>query len=329
MARSFSYHVRVGTYCVSFFARLHRHVTATRFSRGSLRSTMRVLLFAVAVLGSLASISALPSGFEDQSVLSDALGGGFPTDFAFFQDLLVVVEKSGQILVFQDTDGDSSYATKTEALDMTSAVCDNNENGVQGVGIHPDFETTRYLYVYYTFNKGGGDCESEDNVVVNRLSRFVLPETYVVDSTTETVLMETQPLEFATHNGGDINFGADGNLYVSVGDGGYEDTSILNEGNLLGSILCLTPDGDIPATNPFVGEDSVRCNVGGVVAEEGQKCQEIYALGYRNPFRFAIDASVTDKVVINLNDVGSSGFEEINRIGTDFAGMLFLLSWRP
>ena len=189
--------------------------------------------------------------------------------------------------------------------------------------------TNMFSFIWYTFNKRGNCNEDIDNGPVDRLSRFVLPESNKVDLASETVFFETSALEYDHHNGGDIEFGVDGNMWVTVGDGGSTWTAVSNNpGNLLGSMVRLTLDGDIPADNPYVGDaDAVRCNVNGVppVNDDGlptgTKCLEIWATGLRNPFRFAVDPNVQDKVRFYVNDVGQGLWEEISEGGTDFKGV--------
>jgi glucose/arabinose dehydrogenase len=208
-------------------------------------------------------------------------------------------------------------------------VCANSERGVEGVEVHPDFETNRYIFIYYTFNKNG-NCDEDPFIgPVNRLSRFVLPTNNIIDISSETVFFETQSLEYDHHNSGDIEFGNDGNMYVTVGDGGSTFSGVSSDpGNLLGSMIRLTADGDIPTDNPFTfqsGEsNSVRCNATGLPpagSPAGAKCQEIFAMGLRNPFRMAMDPNTAADVVrFYVNDVGQAKWEEISEGGSDFIG---------
>jgi glucose/arabinose dehydrogenase/PKD repeat protein len=273
----------------------------------------------------------LPTGFEEQLVLDSAfLGGGVITDFAFTPGgSLVVIKKEGGIVVFDDPAGDQSFTAKTDALDLAPVVCANSERGVEGVEIHPDFETNRFIFVYYTFNKNGNCDEDPFNGPVNRLSRFVLPENNIIDINSETVFFETPSLEYDHHNSGDIEFGNDGHMYVTVGDGGSTFSGVsADPGNLLGSMIRLTADGDIPSDNPYTfqsGEtNSVRCNETGVPppgSPAGAKCQEIFAIGLRNAFRMAMDPNTADDVVRwYVNDVGQAKWEEISEGGTEFVG---------
>jgi hypothetical protein len=130
------------------------------------------------------------------------------------------------------------------------------------------------------------------------------------------------------HNGGDLGFGRDGYLYVSVGDGGcdYADDSGCQDENdpratgtcCFGKILRLTPSGGIPTGNPFRGPRTARCARTGRTVP-GKTCREAYAVGLRNPFRFAFDPYAAHTSFL-IKNVGGSVWEEINRsrIGADY-----------
>jgi glucose/arabinose dehydrogenase len=288
----------------------------------------------VAALLCIAIAEAQPTGFEDREVLDGgALGGGMVVDFAWTPPesggQLIVIKKEGEIQVYDDPAGDNSYSAKSVALDLSPVLCANSERGVEGIEVHPEFATNRFIFVYYTFNKNGNCDEDPFNGPVNRLSRFVLPESNVIDINTETVFFETPSLEYDHHNSGDIAVGKDGHLWVTVGDGGSTFTGVASDpGNILGSIIRITLEGDIPSDNPYTFEsgesNSVRCNETGVPpvgSPEGAKCQEIFAIGMRNPFRFAMDPNTEDgKVRFYVNDVGQAKWEETSEGGTDFAG---------
>ncbi len=130
------------------------------------------------------------------------------------------------------------------------------------------------------------------------------------------------------HNAGDVHFGRDGYLYVTVGDGGcdYAGDSGCGGANdaardrhvLLGKVLRVTRDGGIPAGNPFQGPGTARCNVTGSTTP-GNTCQETFAWGLRNPFRFAFDpGSVATRFLVN--DVGQGAWEEVDlgEAGVDY-----------
>jgi hypothetical protein len=150
----------------------------------------------------------------------------------------------------------------------------------------------------------------------------------VVDPRSERVLIDDIPSYSGNHNAGDLGFGKDGYLYVSVGDGGCDyagDSGCFNENDaardenvLLGKILRITRSGGIPPDNPFRGPRSATCALTGRT-QPGRRCRETYAQGLRNPFRFAFDpAARTTRFFIN--DTGEQGWEEVDlgRPGADY-----------
>lgn len=259
--------------------------------------------------------AAVPAGFEDV-VVADVNG---PTDLDWTPDgRMLVTGKNGQLWVIEN-----GAVVPTPAIDLAPIMCTNGERALGSVAVHPDFATNSYVYLYYTFNKNGTCNESEIDGPVNRLSRFELVGN-TIDPASETVLFDTPPLYRDHHNGGDISIAGDGFLYVTVGDGGTRTLDRPQDpGYLLGKVVRVTDDGGIPPGNPFTGADSARCNEDGVPpagSPPGTHCQEIFALGLRNPFRFALDPnSPTPRFYIN--DVGQSSYEEISELttgGVDF-----------
>lgn len=118
-----------------------------------------------------------------------------------------------------------------------------------------------------------------------------------------------------------MEFGVDGLLYVTVGDAGQRSEQWAQKRyNLQGSIIRITDSGDIPDDNPFTGDGTARCNDTGKT-EDNLICQEIFAYGLRNPFRFTMDPQSTDKVRFLVSDVGEKTWEEISVGGTDYAGV--------
>ena len=217
-----------------------------------------------------------------------------PVDLQISPDgtTMLVPEKDGLLWVVENFDPISGrLPTKTKALTLNK-ICTNVERGFGGTAFHPDFGTggNRYIYLYYTYDKYN-DCAtsgSSKKGPVNRLSRFVLGTNNVVNPSTEQVFFETPRLPYGGHNSGQIRFGVDGYLYVSVGDGGggisqENDNGILYPqatDMLLGKILRLTADGGIPPTNPFTNpRTSARCNRTGWSGNANINCQEIYSYG--------------------------------------------------
>lgn len=191
-------------------------------------------------------------------------------------------------------------------LDLSDRVLFDGESGLLGAAFHPSFPAVPELYLFYT---------ASGTQVSSRLSRFVLDDVGAPVSVEEQVLL-TINKDSVVHNGGDIAFGSDGYLYVGVGDGspgGDPAGNGQNTSNLLGAMLRIDVDGvswpspgyGIPQDNPFAGNP--KCGPDGGDSD----CPEIYAWGFRNPWRWSFD-EVTGGLWVA--DVGQDRYEEINLV---------------
>jgi len=204
---------------------------------------------------------------------------------------LFVVEQGGIIKVFENDQDTSDYQV---FLDLSANVSKANEEGLLGLTFHPDYELNGYFYVYYT------ELNTENSIV----SRFKINSSNINrgnKSSEFKILSINQP--YANHNGGQIQFGSDGYLYIALGDGGGSGDPSghgQNRQTLLGSILRIDVDSGlpyvIPNDNPFSG------NTNGWA-------EEIFAFGFRNPWRFSFDP-ITG--FLWVADVGQSSWEEID-----------------
>jgi len=230
---------------------------------------------------------------------------------------LFIVDQVGKIWIIQ---ADGTKAS-SPFMDLSSKMVTLNggydERGLLGFTFHPDFSTNGKFYVFYSAppRAGGPEPGSDwDNLV--RISEFkVIGDGTQADMGSERVLLEVDHPQF-NHNGGTLAFGPDGYLYISIGDGGNKDDIgpghvsdwyAANAGgngqdiynNLLGDVLRIDVNSgspySIPADNPFVG-----------TAAKG----EIYAYGFRNPYRFSFDMGGTRQLL--LGDAGQSLYEEID-----------------
>ena len=274
-------------------------------------------VIAIALIGiPAAARAAVPAGFQDTLVATVAA----PTALAFTPDgRLLITTQTGRLLVYDD-----GVLLATPALDLGPRLCTNSERGLLGVAVDPAFASNRFIYLFYTLKK----TVACDSTAVNRVSRFTLAGSNTVNASTELVLLDNMPSHNGNHNGGDLHFGRDQRLYVSVGDGGCDyrgDSGCAGSNDaardrhvLLGKILRISPTGGIPTDNPFLGAGSVRCNVTGR-GQPGQVCQETFAWGLRNPFRLAFDPNAAGTRFF-INDVGQNVWEEIDegRSGADY-----------
>jgi glucose/arabinose dehydrogenase len=264
-----------------------------------------------------------PARLQDDLITN--IGG--PTAIAFTPDgRLLITTQGGQLQVYQN-----GTLLATAALDLSSRLCADSERGLLGVAVDPEFSGNRFIYLYYTFNKFA-TCPSgqptNPNNPVNRVSRFILGNDNIVDPGSEEILINNIHSPNGNHNGGDLQFGKDGFLYISVGDGGADYAGDSGGGGandaardrhvMLGKILRIARDGSIPPTNPFRGPDSGRCNLTGSTAP-GNWCQETFASGLRNPFRMAFDPNAAETRFF-INDVGQAAWEEIDEgiAGADY-----------
>jgi hypothetical protein len=190
-----------------------------------------------------------------------------------------------------------------------------SERGLLGLAFHPDYATNGKFYVYYSAPLRAGAPPDFNHT--SHVSEFLVSaDPNVADPTSERIVLQVDQPQ-SNHNGGTIAFGpADGFLYISLGDGGAADDVgvghvpdwyAVNEGgngqdvadNLLGSILRIDVDGappyGIPADNPFVGRDGL---------------DEIYAYGFRNPWRFSFDQGGLNALLVG--DAGQDLWEEVS-----------------
>jgi uncharacterized repeat protein (TIGR03806 family) len=224
-----------------------------------------------------------------------------------------VVEKGGVVRVF---DNNASATTSRVFLDISSRLNSdpgslNDERGLLGMAFHPDWPDTPRAYLFYT-----GTHTTLG--LVDRVSEFRSTDGgTTLSAATELPILEVDdPAD--NHNGGHLEFGPDGLLYIGIGDGGSGNDPYGPIGNsqnlrtLLGKMLRIDVTGasagtpyTIPSTNPFAANP--RCTGG----TGGANCPEIYAYGLRNPWRWSID-DVSGELW--LNDVGQLEREEVNRV---------------
>lgn len=225
---------------------------------------------------------------------------------------LFILERGGKILKVESLEA-SSAQTIVDVSELMGEV--EMENGALGFDFHPSFADEAankpYLYLYYT------DTRAEDKQH-NRISRFeIRSDDAAQNNATETILFELERNDSGFHNGGSVEFGPDGFLYIGIGEGVHTPEARTSAETFRSGILRIDVDMDpqrsvpisqpfdigtiqnyyIPRDNPFMDNPNIR--------------NEFYALGLRNPFRFKFDAQTND---LWLGDIGSTIWEEINKI---------------
>ncbi|MFJ3669263.1 PQQ-dependent sugar dehydrogenase [Streptomyces sp. NPDC090106] len=229
---------------------------------------------------------------------------GEPMSLAVLPDRSVLHTSRDGELRLTDAAGNTTLAGKLD-------VYNHDEEGLQGIGVDPEFSTNRFIYLYYAppLNTPAGDAPETGTAAdfapfdgVNRLSRFVLNTDGTLDTASERQILDVPATRgLCCHVGGDIDFDAEGNLYLSTGDDtnpfqsdgftpiderdgrnpGFDaQRSSGNTNDLRGKILRIKVQADgsytVPDGNLFApGTDRTR--------------PEIYAMGFRNPFRFSVD----------------------------------------
>ncbi len=205
-----------------------------------------------------------------------------------YDQRLFVVEQTGKIQIIDEM----GERLATPFLDIVSRVNSGaSEQGLLSVAFHPNYAGNKRFFVNYT---------NRDNATV--ISEFMVSgDPNVADPSSERILM-TIPQPYNNHNGGQIQFGPDGYLYIGMGDGGLAGDPHghgQNSYTVLGSMLRIDVDFSepyaIPPDNPYV--------------ENGAGAVEAWAIGLRNPWRFSFDRLTGD---IFIADVGQNSFEEIS-----------------
>jgi len=262
---------------------------ATVDANGSVHATGAGTVQIVATFAGVASASAV-TVFGGQSAslslitgaLEDPVGVATPPG----DDRLFVAERPGLVRLVKNR-----VLQPTPFLDVSANLYTSSESGLLSIAFHPNFAQNHYFYVLYTFQSGG---------LVERVSRFTVSSSNpdIADPSSETPILSTTTRATDFHNGGLLQFGPDGKLYIGLGDGGTS-ANAQSLSTLHGKILRIDVDAGapyaIPADNPFVGQAGAR--------------GEIWHYGLRNPWRYSFDPQTND---LFIADVGESAAEEVD-----------------
>lgn len=307
--------------------------TLHTFYRMCLKS--RMLYFAIVItlmtiLNSCTKMDSNPNGNVAALQLSphmkqvdkQEVGTGFVSPIGIVavpdnSNRLMVIDQIGKLWIIDGT----GQTNPTPFMDIASRMVTLNafydERGLLGLAFHPDYQRNGRFFVYYNAPPRSGG--PRPGLTWNNLSRIVeytvSSNPNLADMTSESVILEMDDPQ-SNHNGGTIAFGHDGYLYIAIGDGGgandvaaghVTDWYTVNAGgngqdldsNLFGNILRIDINHgnpySIPPDNPFVNKPGY---------------DEIYAYGFRNPFRFSFDMSGSRRLF--AGDAGQLMFEEVD-----------------
>jgi hypothetical protein len=264
-----------------------------------MRKVLLLGLMLVGVAAQAASLKVVAEGFTSPTVL---------TSLADASGRLLIADQVGTVHVL-NKDGklsDQLFIDLRSRLTKLNAGFD--ERGILGIALHPKFKENRKFYVYYSAPRRSGAPEKWDHT--SHLSEFKVMEKSPAqaDPASERILMQIDQPQF-NHNGGRMEFGPDGFLYLGLGDGGQANDSGLGHGpqgngqdlmTLLGKILRIDVDkGEpygIPSDNPYASGENAR--------------PEIFAYGFRNPWGISFDRGGSKEFF--AADVGQDAWEELN-----------------
>ena len=207
---------------------------------------------------------------------------------------LFVVEQGGTIRIIQN-----GSLLPQPFLDIAGKVINQGEMGLLGLTFHPSFPTNRKFYVNYVRNAGG----QIQSVIAEYMVSAADPNQ--ADPASERILLTVDQVNnFPNHKAGQLAFGNDGFLYFGLGDGGGEGDPLghgQNTQTLLGKLMRIDVNAASAGKQYAVPPDNPFASGGGL--------PEIYAVGFRNPWRFSFDRA-TGRLF--MADVGQDKFEEID-----------------
>ena len=269
-----------------------------------MRSTSMLIFLVVAAFGNGCDSDMqepeLPAELRVETVATGLSSPVYLTSPANDQRLFVV-EQAGRIRIIQN-----GQLVDPPFLDIRSRVSSGGERGLLSLAFHPNYATNGFFFVNFTDLAGD-----------TRVERFtVAAGTPNVANAASSKLIIGIAQPFSNHNGGQLQFGPDGKLYIGMGDGGGSGDPLQHgqdRSTLLGDLLRIDIDaGDpysIPSDNPYATSTQFR--------------REIWAYGLRNPWRFSFDR--TDGVIY-VADVGQNQYEELNAVSAAQAGVNY--GWR-
>ena len=233
-----------------------------------------ILTLMLCLICGTAAAADLPAGFAEAQVAN----GLDPAGMAFAPDgRLFVLEKAGRVRIVKN-----GAMLPASFIDIRSSTDNFGERGLLGIAFHPNFASNGWVYLHHTQNTSPSH---------NRVIRVTASGDTAAGG--QTTIIDLPGLSSQWHNGGPLLFGADGKLYIAVGEN-TDTARSQNVNSRQGKLLRLNDDGSVPADNPIAGNP-------------------YFCMGLRNPFGLAIHRT---SGVMFINDVGAGSWEEINEVGS-------------
>lgn len=204
-------------------------------------------------------------------------------------DRLLIVEQGGRVRIFEN-----GALRAQPFLDLTGSIVTGGERGLLAIAFHPDYPSDRRVFAWYSGPLRSGGSGNHTTYLVE----FEVAANGLTAGSPNVVLAVDQP--YSNHNGGFLDFGPDGYLYLGLGDGGSGNdpqSRARNINTLLGKMIRIDVDQDpygIPPDNPYVGRSGL---------------DEIWSIGLRNPWRWSIHDGY-----MYIGDVGQGAREEVNMV---------------
>ncbi|MFO0618153.1 MAG: PQQ-dependent sugar dehydrogenase [Polyangiaceae bacterium] len=213
-------------------------------------------------------------------------------------DRLYVVEKHGRIVILEN-----GAVSQTPFLDIVSKVADNGEEGFLGLAFHKDYATNGRFYVHYSAKNNG------DNVV-EEYHRSDANHDVADPNPVKLVIRHTTAQ--SNHNGGAVEFGPDGFLYVSMGDGGAQGDPQCDAQLSMGGDAGGEPENLLGKISRFDIEAACDAQTGCPAAPGNPGGRKAYHVGFRNPWRMSFDACGAHDLFVG--DVGQNTYEEVDQL---------------
>ena len=205
-----------------------------------------------------------------------------------------VVESDGEIRLVRD-----GVTQATAFLDISPDVLVGGETGMFSMALAPDYPASGLFYVFYT--RDDPTPGNQHFLIIEEFRRSASnPD--VADPASRRVVMSIDHFTAGNHNGGQLQFGPDGLLYISVGDGGNTPNLAQDLTSRLGKLLRIDPRGAAPGQYTIPADNPFKDGAGG-------NADEIYSYGLRNPYRFSFDRYTGDLII---GDVGGGTKEELD-----------------